>query len=493
MSAILDVVSHPLLGSTAIAPRPFRCGEEVLREAPVLTVMKGDALDTDLVGTLSQLSGVEGDQWGPLAASRRLPPATLEWLIRHLHSPLRRRPQPGEPADPSAVYPHQGELRAVTVALSGLFDSFFAASPSAAVWRGFRERILDETTRAEAAFQVVSFVHACRINIHQSGSSGMSMVFPTACKFAHSCNPNTIWALREEGGCVEGVHFATRDIKEGELLTFSYVGAGMNLLSDTQGRRMILGALHFDCGCPRCQQSLEWDHTRTLECKACHRRALGYSSNAGRGSMWRCHNCSATPSPQLLAQLLNDESLLEGLVMMVCFGRPMPTATASQMDHDGALLRRLAELSGEQPSRVHVVKEEWNPIGVRFGCVALVKEVLGTDHFLFILSCASLLKSLSMAVEARHPLPKDMGSLVPALKAHIVHGDEWFSTHCKLSPHHNLFWCWSASVLQGLGADATIPVAERDALMVFAKDHCGDDNVPLLNAKALNIWPEFHK
>ena len=54
-------------------------------------------------------------------------------------------------------------------------------------------------------------------------------------RFTHSCAPNCGWNFSSAG---ELIYFAIRPVGAGDLLTFSYIGDGFNLLSGTVSRRL---------------------------------------------------------------------------------------------------------------------------------------------------------------------------------------------------------------------------------------------------------------
>jgi hypothetical protein len=384
------------------------------------------------------------------------------------------------------VYIQEGEQRAVQVALSTpeLFKRFFTSVPSSSIWEELRLGVANPATREDSVFKVVSFIHACRINIHTS-TTGSASIFPTACKFAHSCNPNTIWALREDGdGAMVGVHIATRAISMGEPLSFSYLGSGMNMLSDTSARREMLSALHFNCGCDRCRQGP--DATRMLLCKACGKRALVF--NGG----WECDVCQYVPPPLVMGQVLHDESTVEALVMWICFGKRIVKAITSYLDDEGSLLKRLASFAKEGTSYpVAHIKDGWHPLVARWAVVGLVEELLGVEHYLYILACTSLIQALHKAVVAQHPIPPTIVGGFALLLHHIHQGDTWLSSFCDLSPHHSLFWYWVQQVCEAAGEWPLPNAAAVEELTAFKRDRLNKGNIPLDNAIALTTWPEF--
>lgn len=171
--------------------------------------------------------------------------------------------------------------------------------------------------------ELMRFLHIIDLNIHKdeesSGNSGFAGLFVLGSKFSHSCAPNSGWGFSPDG-CLE--YRAIRAIAPGDLLTFSYVGNGMNLLSSTIQRRLRLASLWFVCSCARC---LAPDLARRLPCPRCGAPACLPQEAEDKAvpdwggdrplrdlvpdaSAWRCTSCGEI-SPAAQLPLREEEEL----------------------------------------------------------------------------------------------------------------------------------------------------------------------------------------
>jgi len=154
---------------------------------------------------------------------------------------------------------------------------------------------------------LVRFLHIVDLNIHRDDDqahAAFTGLFVLGSKFSHSCAPNCTWSFSSDG-CLQ--YHAIRPIAPGDMLTFSYIGNGMNMIVDTTSRRMRLADLWFVCQCPRCVGP---DLVRKIICPHCRSPSccpVGDSSPAVswtgdrplRESLpetkaWRCEACAAT-------------------------------------------------------------------------------------------------------------------------------------------------------------------------------------------------------
>jgi len=117
------------------------------------------------------------------------------------------------------------------------------------------------------AQSLAQFLHVVDLNIHRDDEvaehASFAGLFVLGSKFSHSCAPNCRWSFSDNG---ELQYHAIRNIEPGELLTFSYVGNGMNLVVSTMDRRQRLATLWFVCKCSRCTGP---DLSRQMICPKC--------------------------------------------------------------------------------------------------------------------------------------------------------------------------------------------------------------------------------
>ncbi|KAI9272537.1 hypothetical protein BY458DRAFT_508551 [Sporodiniella umbellata] len=106
-------------------------------------------------------------------------------------------------------------------------------------------------------------------------------------KFAHSCSPNMF--LRYEPSRSVMVFTVTRPVKEGELLSFTYLPedsstVGGLLCGSTRDRQEKLEKFKFfTCACERC---IDWDWSRGVHCHRC-----GKTEVYKRLNSWACLDC----------------------------------------------------------------------------------------------------------------------------------------------------------------------------------------------------------
>lgn len=172
---------------------------------------------------------------------------------------------------------------------------------------------------------LLRFLHIVDLNIHRDDEKPemacFAGIFVFGSKFSHSCAPNCSWSFSPEGRLQ---YHAVRPIEADEVLTFSYIGNGMNLLTSTIERRRRLSTLWFVCQCARCKGP---DLSRKIRCPRCGvdgscLPTYGQDPNWDTGMItpqmlpdaehWHCGSCSANcPSAEMPLQ---EESELARLV-----------------------------------------------------------------------------------------------------------------------------------------------------------------------------------
>jgi hypothetical protein len=81
--------------------------------------------------------------------------------------------------------------------------------------------------------------------------SGSGHVFETLCRANHACDANATKAMRDRGGARVVDVTTTKDVRKGDEITVSYVGAGVVAVAD---RRAYLAAKYnFHCTCAACE------------------------------------------------------------------------------------------------------------------------------------------------------------------------------------------------------------------------------------------------
>eukprot|EP00927_Polykrikos_kofoidii_P070611 TRINITY_DN67025_c0_g1_i1.p1 TRINITY_DN67025_c0_g1~~TRINITY_DN67025_c0_g1_i1.p1 ORF type:complete len:538 (-),score=76.95 TRINITY_DN67025_c0_g1_i1:99-1646(-) len=114
---------------------------------------------------------------------------------------------------------------------------------------------------------LMRFLHIVDLNIHKDdeepGHASFSGIFVLGSKFTHGCSPNCSWSFNDDG-CLQ--YRSIRAIVPGEVLTFSYIGNGMNLAMSTILRQHRLSTLWFCCRCSRCTNP---DLCRQMRCPRC--------------------------------------------------------------------------------------------------------------------------------------------------------------------------------------------------------------------------------
>jgi hypothetical protein len=444
------------LGRVAIAGRNFAAGEVVLRDVPFLVIDEA-ALGNAQVDSLKAAAAAGQAAKEPLtnaaiAVAHRLQPnffdaaeaATasltapqLRELISSLYSPLAHDPTDKQAWLSEVLRPMRDEVEACVAAL-GPGKGLLGAQPVIRdVFMEGKAPPLAGQSREAAALKLLRFLHAVRVNTHGDEKKKKLGVYLVASKFTHSCSPNTFWHLEQdekEGKDIGlAVHVACRPIAAGELLTFSYLGTGWNMLRHTAERRSMLAPLNFTCGCDRCAAFDAGKETsRTLPCPSCaagpreERRRAEKTLALVPGKSWRCSACHMTPVYDDLAFVLGDESHAVNIVLDTFFrtrpGRP-----------DAIIPKTAEELS------------------TKFALLTRVLNSMGKEHYVFAVSLCGFLRCLihylsrTSTADAGGSSPtnndKDETSVVDtqALVRACVGGIIWFDVNMKGSPQQLRF------------------------------------------------------
>ena len=113
----------------------------------------------------------------------------------------------------------------------------------------------------------------------------LSALFDAASKVEHSCCPS----VRSSTKTGAMVYTATRDIKEGDFVTFSYLGPALDI-SRAERRATLRREKRFDCECDRCQgldlnQPQFCSNVNTAGC------CPGLVLQCGKSGSWICGEC----------------------------------------------------------------------------------------------------------------------------------------------------------------------------------------------------------
>lgn len=455
----VEVKRHETFGTTAYAARDIARGEVVLCEAPMLTMVGSSDASLDASGV------VEGFQ--NVASAARVPvvffDALMSMVLGHLSVVDVLRLEASLFSPPCALQSRM-ELQAVTLLLqSDAFHRCFPDdSPSFPFWRQCRE------FREEGAARVLKLLHACRVNVHEAFGSGF--LFHKASKLAHSCNANTFWAVQKEP-TPRVSHVALRPIAAGEVLSFSYIGTGLNLLMPTAHRREMLADLSFQCKCPRCAASVPIDHSRQLKCPQCSEIALALNMSRGE---WACGTCGASFwKEEALARILFDERSVGTAVMQLFFGRV-------GSDNDA---RKLWDSIGDS-SATRQITETASPLVQRWMAAGCASDVLGFDHYLFACGFAGLMLALVRGVQDAASGDNGCGVDLRALLEHLrdtdnpiewtatlkrwyVRADAWFKRNVPGSAQEARSLLLFAEVLDALLSQLLLTMEEHNDLDTF--------------------------
>ncbi|XP_037916547.1 histone-lysine N-methyltransferase ASHR1-like isoform X2 [Hermetia illucens] len=135
--------------------------------------------------------------------------------------------------------------------------------------------------------------------VGREGIRGRSL-YPTTSLLAHDCSPNARIILDSNDYSVSVS--ASRDIKEGEIITISYVDIFMSTL---QRRDELKNAKFFWCSCQRCSDPTEFDtFCNALRCPKCSKSSVLPTDPLDQKAPWRCTNCSHIMDADVVAAIL---------------------------------------------------------------------------------------------------------------------------------------------------------------------------------------------
>jgi hypothetical protein len=117
-------------------------------------------------------------------------------------------------------------------------------------------------------------------------------LFCTASKMSHDCDPNCSYSSRARKGHL--VYFATKDIKEGDLISFSYIEK--EHLPASQRRDHLQRTKNFYCKCQKC---LDEDLSYGFLCanSSCTGASCPSPSSSGGADLWNCTVCGDSSIP----------------------------------------------------------------------------------------------------------------------------------------------------------------------------------------------------
>jgi len=317
-------VAAPGRGNVLLATRPFRAGDIVLRERPLLTYEAGAPPFASLSALLAPLRAHAGVVSRPSTAAWALDALAFSLAERHVQAavlssfytppPLSDDDGPDvESAARRGMATSAAEFACWLLELSGSYTALSVVPELAAVV----EQPAEALATAVLAFSCNGFRFRGRPALFTFGS-----------KMNHACaGANTYYesspgapchaAAAADGGDVDGggggggsaaggsggsaaggsgpaaQHVATGDIGVGEELTTSYLSDGA--LSSTRARRgALLAGKLFHCRCARCEREPDW--YRALPCAHCvgglARAEPDGGAGAGAGA-WACSACGA--------------------------------------------------------------------------------------------------------------------------------------------------------------------------------------------------------
>lgn len=507
----IEVKQTPNRGATAFAARDFAVGEVVLCEEPALVIVDGkQCRDSNPFVQFAHDNNTDDELWEVLGPASMLPVEKLKALMEGLYSPLVIDAAPfyeaphasGDAKPAQQVVPTDSFGMPVSVREAELCEKLFSSSPSTfakyfpssapsfSYWSAIRDLIIgaDKDAKRSAVFDVLRFLHGCRINYHSQESSSLKCIFPRCCKLSHHCNPNTFWRMHKETdvsekGVIRCAHIAVRPIRKDEELSFSYCGTGINMLADTSRRRDSLYPLGFVCRCDRC---LTYDHStetsRALKCLACGALAVTLGTN----NAWACKDCPFSISPENFVDagvVLSTETIFEALVLTVMF--------KDQKQSTRTLLDRASRHSLLGPV-LAAVQGAPNPLVRRWIIVQNVKTLLGPSHFLFPVALLGLMRAIVTAIMTPAALADFVGFVgddrkrVASAKGSsfsspvwldtlfadwVALADAWFVNNMSHSSQHYMLWAFASDISGAVIAKRPIALnAEEMSAATIAKD-----------------------
>lgn len=195
-------------------------------------------------------------------------------------------------------------------------------------------------------------------------------------------------------------YLAIRKIKKGDVLSFSYIGDGFNMLAGTVERQQSLRKLSFVCECPRCSSSL--DRARGGICALC-----GSHKCCVVNRVWQVSSSSSGTNKKEMEIVGNEEWSAEGrgggephyvvdaaqvyapfsssdeFFCVECKGRtPVPKPRVQLEQRLCSLLPHLMDAGPDVPlaKKAQVLLE--------------CEQALGKFHFCWLLACFSWLQSV---------------------------------------------------------------------------------------------------
>eukprot|EP01006_Ploeotia_vitrea_P031582 TRINITY_DN63908_c0_g1_i1.p1 TRINITY_DN63908_c0_g1~~TRINITY_DN63908_c0_g1_i1.p1 ORF type:complete len:519 (-),score=52.72 TRINITY_DN63908_c0_g1_i1:1245-2801(-) len=255
-----------IVDHAAFAARDFKIGESIVKESPVMILPKLRK-DTKLFTAIDDITAKHQFQEGllyPLIYLLQASDVVREKVMNFFAPDL----ESSEGADKL----HWERYHSICTEVCNEIEEFKSYDPK----------------------ELVQFLLILRTNAHSTGDgTGASCLYEVGSKITHSCSPNCM-------GLVDKFtleYRAIRDIKEGDLLTFSYI-SGFDLWKSTPLRRSLMKEQRFFmCVCARCVGP---DYTRWMKCPECgwdetlyHMPGqTSFVDNPGEptDTPWKCHN-----------------------------------------------------------------------------------------------------------------------------------------------------------------------------------------------------------
>lgn len=252
------LANYRTVGLSLVASRRYLCGEEVLMDTPMI---EWDAANADLGPKVEELLITYSVPRFLAAAACALWPTVL--------AGIQADPHQLDAETSSSRYQALCKMHTPTlpICLSYIQLTQFAQE--------FVKHFVRElgTSFSSLVSGLLHAMMAAKVNAHR-GPSGLWSMLPIGSKLAHSCDPNLYYISRGAQGTFEGNIFsfiAVRDISAGELLTFSYVGGPMLLMSAKSRQQRLQSSHLFVCVCNRCRGP---DKVRTYRCPQCNHSTL---------------------------------------------------------------------------------------------------------------------------------------------------------------------------------------------------------------------------
>jgi hypothetical protein len=494
---LVSVRSDARFGMTAFAARSINRGEVVLCEAPML-VMQSTPIDDDKMDPTAMMRRSVLRAFITVAASVNVPAKFFEAVWSMVLSPdvdaAKVLAIEASLYSPPCATQSKVEQQAVTALLQSTADIFDTCFPPTECknyhyWKQCRN------FGDKGIARVLKLIHACRVNIHEACGSGY--VFHKASKLAHSCNANTFWMMdTTDVAAPRVVHIALRPIAQDEVLSFSYIGSGLNLLLPMLHRREMLSDLSFRCVCARCVAAEEIDSSRLLRCPQCataerHVFTLGLNVKQGQ---WVCSQCDVVCSKEeAMSRIFFDERALGTAVMHFFFGHVA-------RDADG----HKSWQSLEHSSVSKAITAAENPLVQRWVVCTCVVDILGRGHYLFACAYSGLMLALARCLGDEEKTTTDF----VALLRYVRRGDSkttwtaqwiqlyrwalaWFATHVPESAQEAKTLLLFGECLDGFVASDLLTKEEKEDMRAFRAILCDRREHPVQRFQALIIYRDF--